>query len=77
MTDRKLSALCRRSLESKRRQRAFRYMLVEPVKDLFDAFVIGAVNRLLTVATVENQHFEPGGTVVGESPGVGSGERLM
>ena len=34
-------------------------MLVEPVKDLLDPFVIGAVNRLLTVATVENQHFEP------------------
>jgi hypothetical protein len=52
-------------------------MLVEPVKDLLDAFVIGAVNRLVTVATVENQHFEPGGTVVGESAGVGSGDRLM
>ena len=52
-------------------------MLVEPVKDLFDAFVIGAVNRLLTVATVENQHFEPGGTVAGESAGVGSGEINM
>jgi len=34
-------------------------MLVNPVKDLLDAFVIGAVNRLVTVATVENQHFEP------------------
>ena len=34
-------------------------MLVEPVKDLLDAFVIGAVNRLVTVATVENQHVEP------------------
>ena len=52
-------------------------MLVEPVKDLFDAFVIGAVNRLLTAATVENQHFEPEGTVVGESARVRSGDRLM
>ena len=80
MTDRKLYSLpgnVRRSLESKRRPRAFRYMLVEPVKDLFDAFVIGAVNRLVTVATVENQHFEPGGTVAGESAGVGSGDRLI
>lgn len=34
-------------------------MLVEPIKDLLDAFVIRAVNRLFTVATVENQHFEP------------------
>jgi hypothetical protein len=34
-------------------------MLVKPVKDLLDAFVIGAVNRLFTVATVENQHVEP------------------
>ena len=34
-------------------------MLVEPVKDLLDAFVIGAVNRLVTVATVENQHVAP------------------
>lgn len=81
MTDRKLSALCRATSvvpsKVKRRPRAFRYMLVEPVKDLLDAFVIGAVNRLVTVATVENQHFEPGGTVVGESAGVGSGDRLM
>jgi hypothetical protein len=52
-------------------------MVVEPVKDLFDAFVIGAVNRLLTVATVENQHFEPVGTVAGETPGVRSGDRLI
>jgi hypothetical protein len=52
-------------------------MFVEPVKDLFDAFVIGAVNRLVTVATVENQHFEPGGTVAEESAGVGSGDRLI
>ena len=34
-------------------------MLVNPLKDLLDAFVIGAVNRIFTVATVENQHFEP------------------
>jgi hypothetical protein len=34
-------------------------MLVEPVKDLFDAFIIGAVKRLVTVATVESQHFKP------------------
>ena len=52
-------------------------MLVNPVKDLLDAFVIGAVNRLLTVATVENQHFEPWSTVAGESAGVGSGDRLI
>ena len=52
-------------------------MLVEPVKDLLDAFVIGAVNRLVTVATVENQHFEPEGTVAEESAGVGSGDRLI
>ena len=81
MTDRKLSTLCRATsvVPSKVncRQRAFRYMLVEPVKDLLDAFVIGAVNRLVTVATVENQHFEPGGTVAGESAGVGSGDRLI
>jgi hypothetical protein len=34
-------------------------MLVKPVKDLLDGFVIDAVNRLFTVATVENQHIEP------------------
>ena len=34
-------------------------MLVNPLKDLLDAFVIGAINRIFTVATVENQHFEP------------------
>jgi hypothetical protein len=52
-------------------------MLVEPVKDLLDAFVIGVVNRLVTVATVENQHFEPGRTGAGESAGVGGGDRLI
>ena len=52
-------------------------MLVNPVKDLLDAFVIGAVNRLVTVATVENQHFEPGGTVAGESVECGSGDKLI
>ena len=52
-------------------------MLVNPVKDLLDTFVIGAVNRLLTVATVENQHFEPEGTVAGESVECGSGDKLI
>ena len=53
-------------------------MLVEPVKDLLDAFVIGAVNRLFTVATVENQHFEPWGAVTGEGTGLrGGGGRVI
>jgi hypothetical protein len=47
-------------------------MLVEPVKDLLDAFVIGVVNRLVTVATVENQHFEPGVPVPERAPELGA-----
>jgi hypothetical protein len=47
-------------------------MLVEPVKDLLDAFVIGVVNRLVTVATVENQHFNQGAPLPKRAPGLGA-----
>jgi hypothetical protein len=36
-------------------------MLPQPGKDLIGAFAIAAVNRLVTVATVEGQHFESWG----------------
>jgi len=31
-------------------------MRLKPVKDLIGAFIIGTVNHLLAVGTVENQH---------------------
>ena len=53
MTDRKLSALCRAtSVVASKVNVAppgISLYAVKPVKDLFDAFVIGAVNRLFTV----------------------------
>ena len=70
MTDRNLSALLpgnfRCSLESKRRQRALRYMLLKPVKDLLDAFVNGAVNRLfLQLLQWKNSILNQGGDRAG------------
>jgi hypothetical protein len=50
--------MLRRSLEVKLRQGTLRYMLIKSSKDLSGTFIIGAINRLLTVGTVENQHFE-------------------
>ena len=46
-------------------------MLVNPLKDLLNAFVIGVVNRLVTVTTVENQHFEPWEPVPERAPNLG------
>ena len=48
--------MLRRPLEVKLRQGTLRYMLIKSSKDLSGAFIIGAINRLLTVSTLENHH---------------------
>jgi hypothetical protein len=46
-------------LNSKRRQGTFRYMLIEVCESLIRAFVVEAINLLVTIRTVKNQHDKP------------------
>jgi hypothetical protein len=46
-------------LNSKRRQGTFRYMLIEVCESLIRAFMVEAINLLVTIRTVKNQHDKP------------------
>ena len=46
-------------LNSERRQGTFRYMLIEVCKSLVRAFMVEAINLLVTIRTVKNQHDKP------------------
>src|SRR5215510_3099120 len=46
-------------LNSKRRHGTFCYMLIEVCESLIRAFMIEAINLLVTIRTVKNQHDKP------------------
>src|SRR5215471_16239038 len=46
-------------LNGKRRQGTFRYMLIEVCESLIRAFMVEAINLLVTIRTVKNQHDKP------------------
>src|SRR5262249_15736191 len=46
-------------LNSKRRHGTFCYMLIEVCESLIRAFMVEAINLLVTIRTVKNQHDKP------------------
>ena len=49
----------RSCLNSECRQGTFRYMLIEVCESLIRAFMVEAINLLVTIRTVKNQHDKP------------------
>ena len=49
----------RSCLNSKRRHGTFRYMLIEVCESLIRVFMVEAINLLVTIRTVKNQHDKP------------------